>query len=129
MSTDSHDLEKIKMVYDYAKFHIGLYASVIAASIAIGKIQGGETSPDSLLKVLAMMGVGCVLAAGACGAMVAVNTPDLLHKSYNEFKTTKLTALKTISMRVENWLSWEHKFFWVGLLLILATTLIAFNVS
>jgi hypothetical protein len=129
VSTDSHDLDKIKMVYDYAKFHIGLYASVIAASIAIGKIQGGETSPGSLLKVLAMVGVGCVLAAGACGAMVAVNTPDLLHKRYNEFKSTKLTALTKITMRVENWLSWEHRLFWAGLLLILATTLIAFNAS
>lgn len=129
MSTESHDLEKIEMVYDYAKFHIGLYASVIAASIAIGKIQGGETSPDSLLKVLAMVGVGCVLAAGACGAMVAVKTPDLLHKSYIDFKTTRLTALNAITMRVENWLSWEHKLFWTGLVLILATTLIAFYVS
>jgi len=129
VSTESRDLEKIEMVYDYAKFHIGLYASVIAASIAIGKIQGGETSPGSLLKVASMVGVGCVLAAGACGAMVAVNTPDLLHKSYFEFKSTKLTALTKITMRVENWLCWEHRFFWAGLLLILATTLIAFNAT
>lgn len=129
MSDDSRDLEKIKMTYDYAKFHIGLYASVIGASIAIGKIDIGIAGSDSRLKVFAILGVALILAAGACGAMVAVNTPDSLHKTYDEFKATKLTAMNFICMRVQAWLFWEHKFFWTGLVFILATTLQAFIFS
>jgi hypothetical protein len=122
----SNDLDKIKMVYDYAKFHIGLYASVVGASIAIGKIDGTEAVAHPFLKILALLGISLVVAAGACGAMVAVNTPDLLHLTYEKFKSHRLVALNFLSMRVDKWLFLEHRFFWGGLALILTASLISF---
>ena len=119
------DLEKIKMIYDYAKFHLGLYTGVVAVSIGIGEIGGAEFIANIfLLKLLAILGVACVVLAGVCGAMVAVNTPEYLDLKFDDFKRRRLTAW-IISMRVEQWLFWEHRFFWVGLFFILAVSLFA----
>lgn len=115
-----NDLEKIKIVYDYAKFHIGLYTGVVAASIGIGKLGGDEFMANiPALKVPAAIGIACVVVAGICGAMVAVHVPQYLDLKYDQFMKQRLKAAFVIQMPVKDWLSLEHKSFWGGLFIIL----------
>lgn len=118
-----NDVEKIKTVYDYAKFHLGLYTSVVAASIGIGKLGGAEFITNEYLKVIAVLGILFVVLAGVCGAMVAVHIPDYLDDRYEDFQQRELTAIRLLSMPVQQWLFWEHRFFWTGLCFILLVSL------
>jgi hypothetical protein len=120
-----NDLEKIKMVYDYAKFHIGLYTAVVGATIGIGKIGNPAATPNKVLLVLGALGVLFVVFAGVCGGVVASNVPDHIHYKYEDFMNAELSARGIISRPTKTWLWWKHTFFWLGVMLILAVSIIA----
>lgn len=61
--------ERLKLLFDYTKFHIGLYSVLITALIALMSF-GSETVPSPLQWPLKFVTIMFVLA-GACGGIVA----------------------------------------------------------
>lgn len=69
----SNQVEQLKLVYDYAKFHIGLYAALIAGIAALLQLSPGLKPEDvACLRVAVVL----ILVAGLAGGMVATGVLD-----------------------------------------------------
>ena len=83
----STELEKVKMLLDYTKFHLGLYLTLLAVIMAL---LGSEWGP-SLGSLPSWVLFGSVLAfaaAGACGGMVGATAVG--QHNYTDFMTKKI---------------------------------------
>jgi hypothetical protein len=128
-AVSTKQIEQLKLIYDYAKFHIGLYATVSAALIGV------TTFNENLKKnymgwLLAVL--GCFLAAGIGGGLVAG------HVVYSRWDNPLVKELlkgyftPTLSSpRAWNRYKWftfiEHYAFWLGLLLGIIGLIINLN--
>lgn len=73
-------LERLKLLYDYEKFHIGLYGAMITGFIAILSVW---TEKLTLLMVLALgVAIILLLVAAICGAILASSVIDV-YNNYN----------------------------------------------
>ena len=118
MSEQPSDTERLKLLYDYTKFHIGLYAGIVAATLGISKLAESSIVilwPFCVLSV----GVLCMVLAGMCGAVVASTIPDVIcTKTYDAFMESTIKKAKA-----KNWVTWEHRIFWIGVILLLIGSL------
>lgn len=106
--------EQLKRLYDYTKFHIGLYATLITALLALMSI-GAKAVPEEYKWWVFTMAVA-FLFAGACGGIVAVNT--FRHSSYEALMAKDEKAElygKETCFDVVCFARAEHLFFWIGI--------------
>jgi len=102
------ELEQLKLLFDYTKFHIGLYATLITALVAAREYWPART-PEFLKMTLAAF-----IVAGAAGGVVASNIPA--YQSYSIFTKTWIGVLGVPIMPAECWVHLEHVAFWLGIL-------------
>lgn len=110
--------KRLERLYDYTKFHIGIYLSA-AAGVAtlIGSehaqwVLAGLIGNKSLLYVAFLF----IVLAGMCGGMVATSVIE--KKTFDEFWTSehRPRTLCFLKGTGENWVHREHGFFWASLL-------------
>jgi hypothetical protein len=101
-------LEQLKLLFDYTKFHIGIYATLITTLVAAREYCPGRT-PTFLRWTLAAF-----LIAGAAGGVVASNIPAF--HSYDRFVSAKIGVFRFVVMPAECWVHLEHDAFWLGIL-------------
>lgn len=113
---------QIRLLFEYTKFHIGLYASLIAALMGVMKVGNQRVSSDFVpfLKATLL----CFVLAGAAGGIIAstisVDYMPLVHQeAIGPFGINVLTA--------DWWAHIEHFAFWVGILASVLGFLIAKN--
>lgn len=123
--TGNHEGNQLKLLFDYTKFHIGLYTTLVTLLIAFIKL--GPVEPDLLQQVSIAITVILFVLAGACGGIVASNIPH--HNRLSEFLATPIgprwmrfgqgrdsAGSERVSKFVgANWVSLEHAFFWLGI--------------
>jgi hypothetical protein len=113
---------QLERLYDYTKFHIGIYLSAAGALAALisaaaegidknayfAKLVG---SPSALIASFALM-----VLAGIAGAVVA--TSSIESTTYQGFLSEKQGAygINLISGKV--WVRLEHAFFWLSLVFL-----------
>jgi hypothetical protein len=117
---------QLKFLFDYTKFHIGLYTTLMGAVVAFLKFTHGLSEGEQpwWLRLCLVVTLFCFLGAGACGGAIASNIPDC--KRSEDFATKDLTALGIRHLKYPRLAHWEHAFFWTGILV--AATSIAFSV-
>jgi hypothetical protein len=115
MDPQQLELEQLKLLFDYTKFHIGIYATLITALVAAREYWPGPT-PGFLKGTLAAF-----LVAGAAGGVVASNIPAF--QSYSTF-TTALIGVLWFQMKGDSWVHVEHAAFWLGILWAVGNVLI-----
>jgi len=108
MANTNFQLEQLKLLYDYTKFHIGLYGTLIAGLIGILKF-GGDFSTTTLIafKVVVFL----LLVAAMSGGVVASGVVDVYqdYKTWNTesgletFWTTQIGPFKWLRMKVKCW--------------------------
>src|SRR5262245_54900634 len=123
MANTNSQLEQVKLLYDYTKFHIGLYGTLIAGFIAILTF-GGNFSATSLtaLKVVIFL----LLIAPMSGGVVASSVVDVYQNygvwktesSLETFWTTSIGPFKLKCMKAKRWWFIEHTAFWVAVLIV-----------
>lgn len=106
---------QLKYLFDYTKFHIGMYTTLTGAVLAFLKfnpkfIAGGEP----WLRVCLIVTLFSFLGAGACGGAIASNIPDCKHNE--DFATKELTALGIKHLKYPILAHREHGLFWFGIL-------------
>jgi hypothetical protein len=118
--------KRLERLYDYTKFHIGIYLSAaggIAALLAskdadwiISKFVGNHT-----LLYLAFV---FLFIAGMCGGMVATSITESL--TFDEFwiKDHHPGKLQSLKATGKTWVHREHRFFWLSLLALAAALLV-----
>ena len=109
--------DKLKLLSDYTKFHIGLYTGVVAAFLGIAKL--GEANFSSAHMMLLFVSIICICLAGGCGGVVASNIAELETASFRVFwnRPIGILNLNITKMRTEQWSQYEHVFFWFGVIL------------
>ena len=110
------ELEQLKLLFDYTKFHIGIYASLITTLVAAREYWPGRT-PGFLKWTL-----GAFMLAGAAGGVVASNIPAF--HSYSIFINTTIGVLDLPIMRAGFWIHVEHMAFWLGMLWTVGNALV-----
>ncbi|HEV2860864.1 MAG TPA: hypothetical protein VGX48_07660 [Pyrinomonadaceae bacterium] len=138
-SYNSLKLEQIKQIYDYTKFHVGLYATLLTGLLALVTFGFGDELNDlylfdllaakSILYVIAVL----FLVAGVSGAIVA---SSIVYTDWNEcfggeevdfmdgtwkwkiFKPRLSDAdgwPKGGILSLSKWATFEHWAFWLGI--------------
>jgi hypothetical protein len=102
-------MEQLKLLFDYTKFHIGLYATLVTGTIAVATFTKTGQAFGTLLKLM----VGCFLLAGLAGGVVASHIPHV--SNFETFTETNIGFWDINIMKPGAWERLEHLAFWVGI--------------
>jgi hypothetical protein len=94
------EFERLNLLYDYTKFHIGLYTTLVAALVAARETIIPR-APAYLRWTLLFF-----LLAGAAGGVVASNVPDF--STYSDFLNTRIGPFGWKPMCGLYWIHLEH---------------------
>lgn len=111
--TPQNDLEQLKLLFDYTKFHIGLYTSV--ATVFGGAIAARQTAGFEFSSALLMLAITFICIAGLAGGIIASSLTRW--RGYSAFwsKSNRIGPFNTHWMTVENWSFVEHTSFWLAI--------------
>jgi hypothetical protein len=117
MSDDEKDLEQLKLLFDYTKFHIGLYATV--ATIFGGLIATSDKSPLKFVPWLLFLSVIFICVAGLAGGLIASSIPG--YGGYAAFWKANIRPYWWLGggWRPETWTYIEHTAFWFAVVFAL----------
>jgi hypothetical protein len=124
MATTNMQLEQLKTLYDYTKFHISLYGTLLAGFMGISGFAAGRLSKTSLLGL--KLATFLLLIAAMSGGVVASSIVDV-YQNYGVWKqdvglerfwTTRLGPFKRQWMPAKTWWLIEHTAFWVAVLIV-----------
>lgn len=114
MSPEERELEKLKLLFDYTKFHIGLYAAV---ATIFGALVAAEHGPFTFVPWLLFLSVIFICVAGLAGGLIASSIPG--SDGYSDFWGEKIrpywwpgSGLKPLC-----WTYIEHTAFWIAVIL------------
>ena len=102
---------RLTMLMDYTKFHIGLYATLITALLAVANL-GGESYVTPELRQWLHLPICLVLLAGMCGGIIAANLPE--QKSFDLFWNGSTGPWGMEFMPTRCVARAEHFFFWTA---------------
>jgi hypothetical protein len=115
--------KSLELLYDYTKFHIGVYLTLSASYITVAtvKIPALKGSAEHLLAVnpcWMALAVVCFLLAGLAAGIIVSSITQYAEGGSAEFLETEIGPwdAKRIHLRARYWTYIEHTSFWVGLL-------------
>jgi|SRR5579872_2652905 len=111
MPMDPEAPAQIKLLFEYTKFHIGLYASLIAALMGLMKL-GSKQIPAKLVPYLKITLV-CFVVAGAAGGVIASSISLDYRQLVCGEAIGPFFGLAMLSHAC--WAHIEHLAFWLGI--------------
>ena len=111
--------DQLDRLFDYTKFHIGFYATVITGLFAVIGFAVSNSQQEVLRHILPFAWVTAllVLTAGAAGGVIASNIPE--YPTFESFadKTTELKVFGVSTRHYSDFVRLEHMAFWAAVLL------------
>jgi len=101
----------LKGLFDYTKFHIGLYTGLISLSVGLAKFI--DRSGQEHLYWLRVT-LGLLVLAGMCGGIVGSNAYE--HETLKGFEDVKIGLFGWKPLKGKTWAHWEHLLFWLAVL-------------
>jgi hypothetical protein len=117
-------LKSLELLFDYTKFHIGVYLAVAGSYITISTIKVGETLLLRLKTVWLWLAMVSFMIAGLSGGVIAstltqcVGGGEMACESSVHFLDQSIGipwSLEWISFSGRTWTYIEHTSFWIGL--------------
>jgi hypothetical protein len=110
--------KSLELLFDYTKFHIGLYLTLTAAYIAVATAKIGEKPLLSLHESLIWPAVIAFMIAGLAGGVIASSITQTTARSSEDFLSQPIGPweLKAIHFSARAWTWIEHTSFWAGLI-------------
>jgi hypothetical protein len=105
---------QVQLLFDYTKFHIGLYTALITLLLLLAKEANGSLSPKMICCL--SFTVACFLLAGICGGIIA-STISLNSSAIEDDNEIGPWGLKPL--RARTWAHLEHAAFWIGVFITL----------
>lgn len=105
--------EQLKHLFEYTKFHIGMYTTLVAAIVGVFANDNWKTAYEQYFPFM-LTSVVSFLFAGAFGGLIASSIP--YYRTFEEFMTCKLGpgSGKLIGIRAKTCTHVEHGCFWLG---------------
>ena len=115
---DKNDFEQVKLLFDYTKFHIGVYTTAASVLVAVVNTEFGRTLhlPPKLIWTAVLL----IAVAGLAGGTIASTLPHC--KTIESFMSSKVGPYRSKALTGEAWTYVEHTAFWAAI----ASVLIAF---
>jgi hypothetical protein len=124
-------LEQVKLLFDYTKFHIGLYTTL--ASVLIAALGASFAKEWQIHRELVAAAIVLIALAGLFGGVVASSLPYIsskasLHPGKELYEQpigplwtdqTNAGKLSCLAQPVRYWTYLEHSAFWAAVLLLL----------
>ena len=123
-------LERLKLLYDYEKFHIGLYGALMAGFITV--LKWSDNLDQTLVRAI-VIAILCLLVAAFCGAILASSVIDI----YNSYKLWPSGTGKDADLRnfwegrigpfnsrvfkAKTWWFFGHTAFWSAVMIFIVT--------
>ena len=111
------NLKKLELLYDYTKFHIGLYLILTSGYITLATSKIGRKDALPILQpALVWIAVFLFMVAGIAGGVIASGIPQSKSSSADEFLKEKIGPWSTAFLPARVWVYIEHTAFWLGLI-------------
>ena len=109
--------KSLELLYDYTKFHIGVYLTLAASYLTAATANIGGTKLLMLNPVFVWPTVLFIALAGLAGGVIVSSLTQWLGESSTEFLASEvgLWDWKSIHFRARTWTHIEHTSFWLGL--------------
>ena len=104
------EFDKVKLLFDYTKFHILLYTTLAALLLAVADLENVKPEIHAGLIWSAILSIGI---AGLAGGIIASSLPH--ENALSEFWTRKTGPFGLEILQGKYWTFVEHTAFWVGL--------------
>ena len=110
-------LKSLELLFDYTKFHIGLYLTLTASYIAIATVKVNENLLLKLQPFWLWLAIIAFMVAGLAGGVIASSITQCQCASSQEFLGQAIGFLdwKAIHFSARVWTYIAHTSFWVGL--------------
>ena len=105
------DYERVKLLFEYTKFHIGVYLSL--ATLLVGIFGLNNKIRPAFSASLLMVSVGMIVVAGLAGGVIVSRLTQVT--TYDEFWSDPTGPWRLQCFRGEGWTYIEHTAFWIGL--------------
>lgn len=126
MDSSDKEFEQLKLLFDYTKFHILLYTTLITLLIGLFAFGIDEEFVTQFRKAMKPV-VVCFLIAGAAGGVIGTNIPKFdkfstfWHGQDSSTNNKKLYISpfggKFLNFPGKRWATVEHGAFWIGILI------------
>jgi hypothetical protein len=108
--------EQIKLLFDYTKFHIGMYSTFATAVLAL---LAGEFADDwSICEPLLAWSLLPIGFAGIAGGVIASSLPHLYGSG--DIREADIGPLWFEKWKLKGWTYVEHSAFWIAVLMAAA---------
>lgn len=123
------DDKRLDRLYDYTKFHIGIYLSMAGGLAGLISLAANKDSAPAFGRALAgppivFLAIAFVFVAlaGMAGAIVATSVIE--SETYEGFLRSREGAFGWRLFVGKTWVTLEHAFFWVSLALLTVTAIL-----
>jgi MFS family permease len=120
--------KRLERLYDYTKFHIGIYLSAAGGVAALLGTKEAGWVISTLIgnQYLLYAAFALLVLAGMCGGVVATSITE--SRSFPEFWEHEHSPATVRSCRATGkvWVAREHGFFWASLLVLAASILVRY---
>jgi len=128
-TADTAEDKRLARLYDYTKFHIGIYLSFAGGLAALLGTENAGLVLSSLVepnKCKLYLALGLMILAGMCGGVVASSAIE--HEKFDDFwsKDQGPQIVPFLAFAGKRWAAAEHAFFWLSLLVLAYTVAFGF---
>jgi hypothetical protein len=111
------DDKRLERLYDYTKWHLGIYLSVASALTAATGLLAEKSKTENMAiyvekPILLLLAVAFMFSAGACGGIVASSCTECI--TYDELWNQKHGPFGLRIVKGRHWAALEHLFFWLS---------------
>lgn len=108
--------KSLDRLFDYTKFHIGLYLTLTASYVAAASIKNAQSKPlFSIVPAWFWVAVVCFMLAGLSGGVIASSITQTTARSTESFLSERIGPWATEWKEARIWTWVEHTTFWIGL--------------
>jgi hypothetical protein len=109
------NLEQVKLLFEYTKFHITAYGTT--ATLLIGICASSIASSVRLDAEYLIAAVACILAAGVAAGIVAASMPECTSKA--DFWSWQTGPYNLSLLTIRSWTYVEHTSFWLAVFFVI----------
>lgn len=109
------DFEQLKLLFEYTKFHILLYTSLVSLLIGLFLFVDKEAAIQFRLSMKFV--VFFFVIAGGAGGVIGSSIPGC--RGFSEFWNKSLApyGIFFLNFKGKHWVALEHSSFWVGIII------------
>lgn len=118
--------KSLELLFEYTKFHIGLYLLLTSAYVTVAAAKFGEKPLLPLSTEFVPSAVLAFIFAGLAGGVIASSLTQTDARSAQEFLKSRIGPwdIKAFQFRARVWTWIEHTTFWYGLAMALCSFLL-----